>query len=53
MDIFDVLNEIVKKKINLIRKGMSEKYASKRSVISISNDYHIPLADIRKIYNYV
>jgi hypothetical protein len=51
MDIFDVLDAISTRKVDLIRKGMDEKHALKNAEFDISNEYHIPLYDIRKIYS--
>lgn len=51
MDIFDVLKAISKRKVDLIRKGMDEKHALKNAEFDISNEYHIPLYDIRKLYS--
>ena len=52
MDIFDVLKAITKRKINLVHKGMDEKKALKIALFDISNNYHIKLSDIRKLYSY-
>ena len=51
MDIFDVLKSISKRKVDLIRKGMDEKSALKNAESDVSNEYHIPLYDIRKLYS--
>lgn len=51
MDIFDVLQEISKRKVDLIRRGMNEKDALKYARFDISNDYHIPLYDLLKLYS--
>ena len=52
MDIFDVLKAVSKRKVNLVQKGMNEKIALKNAVFDISNEYHIQLSDIRKLYSY-
>ena len=52
MDIFDVLKAISKRKAELIRAGMRERDALKGAEFDISNEYHIPLHDIRRLYNY-
>lgn len=52
MDIFDVLKAIVKRKVDLIQIGMNEKDALKNATFDISNEFHIPLRDIRKLYSY-
>lgn len=51
MDIFDVLKAISKRKVDLILKGMNEKNALKNAEFDVSNEYHIPLYDIRKLYS--
>jgi len=51
MDIFDVLKAVSKRKMDLTQKGMDERHALKSAEIDISNEYHIPLHDIRKLYN--
>lgn len=52
MDIFDVLNAILKRKANLVQIGIDEKDALKIAKFDISNEYHIPLRDIRRLYSY-
>jgi hypothetical protein len=51
MDIFDVLKAMSKRKIDLIQIGMNEKDALKNAQFDVSNEYHIPLYDIRKLYS--
>ena len=51
MDIFDVLKAISKRKTNLVQKGMNEKEAVKNAVFDISNEFHIHINDIRKLYS--
>lgn len=52
MDIFDVLKAIVNRKVELISIGMKEKDALKNAEFYVSEEYHIPLNDIRKLYSY-
>ncbi len=49
MDIFDILMSISDKKYELMLNGMMEKDASKRARFVVSQEYCIPLCDIRKI----
>jgi hypothetical protein len=49
MDIFDVLKDIAKRKTEFICLGMSENSALKSAELCVSEKYHIPLYDIRKI----
>ncbi len=49
MDIFDILRAISKKRTEFIREGMIEKDASKKAKFMISEEYHVPMNDIRKI----
>lgn len=49
MDIFDILKAISKRKTEFICKGMREKDASKKAKFEVSEEYHVPLHDIRKI----
>lgn len=49
MDIFDILKAISKRKTEFIREGMVEKDASSKAKFAISEEYHVPLHDIRKI----
>ena len=51
MDIFDVLKAISRRKVNLVQKGMNEKDALKNAAFDISNEYHIRIQDIRKLYS--
>lgn len=51
MDIFDVLKALSKRKVDLIDVGMNEKDALKNAVFDISNEYHIRMQDIRKLYS--
>ena len=50
MDIFDVLKAISKRKIEIIRNGINDKDALANAEIDISEEYHIPLLDIRRLY---
>lgn len=49
MDIFDVLRDISERKTEFIRVGMNEHAALKNAEVCTSEQYHIPLYDIRKI----
>lgn len=49
MDIFDILKAISKRKTEFIRDGMIERDASKKAKFVISEEYHVPINDIRKI----
>ena len=49
MDIFDVLKEISKIKTEFIQNGMTETDASYRAKLAVSEEYHVPIHDIRKI----
>lgn len=51
MDIFDVLKAISKRKVELVRVGMNEKDALRNAASDISNEFHIRLQDIRKLYS--
>lgn len=50
MDIFDVLNAISKRKKKFENLGMHKIDAIKKAELDISNEYHIRLYDIKKIY---
>lgn len=50
MDIFDVLKAISKREKKFERLGMSKIDAIKKAELDVSNEYHIRLYDIRKIY---
>lgn len=52
MDIFDVLKAISKRKIDLTKIGMNERDALKDAEFYISNEYHISLYDIRRLYSH-
>lgn len=49
MDIFDILRAISKRKAEFIKKGMIEKDAINKARFAISEEYHVPIRDIRKI----
>ncbi len=49
MDIFDVLAAISKRKKKLMYGGVNEKEALRRAELDISEEYHIPLLDIKKL----
>lgn len=50
MDIFDILKIMIKRKIELVQDGIDEKDALSRAEFDISNEYHISLFDIKKLY---
>lgn len=49
MDIFDILKAISKKRTEFIHEGMIERDASNKAKFAVSEEYHVPLRDIRKI----
>jgi hypothetical protein len=49
MDIFDVLKDIMKRKIEFVRVGMNECEALKSAELNTSKEYHIPLCDIKRL----
>jgi hypothetical protein len=49
MDIFDVLKYISERKAEFVHSGMNEYIALKSAELCVSEKYHIPLYDIRKI----
>lgn len=50
MDIFDVLKAVSKRKIEFVHKGINENKALDMAESYVSNEYHISLCDIRKLY---
>lgn len=50
MDIFDVLKAVSKRKAEFVRIGMNESDAIKKAEYDVSNEYHIPLRDIKRLY---
>lgn len=50
MDIFDVLKAVAKRKMEFIRAGMKENSALDKAKFDVSNEYHISLRDIKKLY---
>lgn len=50
MDIFDVLRAISKRKVEFMRLGLDEKKAIKKAELDISQEFRIPLYDIKRIY---
>ena len=50
MDIFDVLKAISNRKIEIIHAGINDRDALTKAEIDISEEYHIPLLDIRRLY---
>ena len=49
MDIFEVLSAISKKKKSFINGGINAQEALVKAEIDVSNEYHIPLFDIKKL----
>jgi hypothetical protein len=49
MDIFDILKSISKRKTRFIHEGMIENEASNKAKFEVSEEYHVPIHDIRKI----
>jgi len=49
MDIFDVLSAVSKRKMEFMYEGTDETEALTKAEFRVSNDYHIPLLDIRRI----
>lgn len=49
MDIFDILKAILKRKVEIMHKGISDKDALIKAEIEISKEYHIPMPDIKRI----
>jgi hypothetical protein len=49
MDIFDVLTAISKKKKTFMHSGINENEALIKAEFDVSNEYHIPLFDIKKL----
>jgi hypothetical protein len=49
MDVFDVLTAISKRKIIFVNSGINELEALMQAEFEISNEYHIPLFDIKKL----
>lgn len=50
MDIFYVLTAISKRKMAFMLTDMSENDALVKAEFEISNEYHIPLLDIKKLF---
>lgn len=50
MDIFDVLKEVSKRKLELVRVGMKESEALNKAELYVSKEYHILLNDIKRLY---
>lgn len=48
MDIFDILEAI---KLEFMCKGMDENKARRRAEFTVSNDFHISLHDIERLYS--
>ena len=49
MDLFDVLTAISERKKIFMHSGINENEALIRAEFYVSEDYHIPLADIKKL----
>ena len=50
MDIFDILDKILKRKLIFENLGMNKNEATNMALFDISNEYHISLYDIKRIY---
>lgn len=48
MDVFDILDAI---KIEFMCKGMDENKARRRAEFTVSNEFHISLHDIERLYS--
>lgn len=51
MDVFDVLKAISQRKVEFVQLGIDEKKAWKRAKFDISNEFHILLHDIERLYS--
>ncbi len=49
MDIFDVLTAISNKKKTFMHSGINANEALMKAEFDVSNEYHIPLFDIKKL----
>ncbi|VVB85113.1 Uncharacterised protein [uncultured archaeon] len=49
MDIFEVLSAISKRKKAFMHSGIDESEALSKAELVVSNEYHIPLFDIKKL----
>lgn len=49
MDIFEVLSTISNRKRAFINSGINAQEALVQAEIDVSNEYHIPLFDIKKL----
>ena len=49
MDIFDVLNDVCKRKSAFMHCGINEKEALIKAQRDVSKEYNIPLFDIERI----
>ncbi len=49
MDIFEVLTAISKRKKAFVNNGINETEALVKAELDVSNEYHIPLFDIKKL----
>jgi hypothetical protein len=50
MDIFDILTGISKRKMVFMQTDMSENDALVKAESEVSQEYHIPLLDIKKLF---
>jgi hypothetical protein len=51
VDTFDVLKAISKRKIEFMHSGVDENNALKNAEFIVSDEFHIPLHDIEKLYS--
>lgn len=49
MDIFEILTAIIKRKKAFIHSGINEHEALIKAELDVSEEYHIPLFDIKKL----
>ncbi|VVB50728.1 Uncharacterised protein [uncultured archaeon] len=49
MDIFDVLSAVSKRRINLMKRGITKHEALIKAERVVSKEYHISLTDIQKL----
>ncbi|MCX9010825.1 MAG: hypothetical protein OIN66_06850 [Candidatus Methanoperedens sp.] len=49
MDIFDVLKAVSKRKLELMHAGVNEYDALMKAASDVSENYHIPLLDIKRL----
>jgi hypothetical protein len=50
MDMFDVLKVLMKRKAEIMYKGLSEREALTKARLLVSKEYHISIFDIERLY---